>query len=163
MEFFLGHIGPYSDWIQTFTEYIKKCIGTVNLRIPSKYGKKLDSISLFSYQFYGIFQKSYYRRFLQKTTTQLTFICSKSTIEKLKKVWNMFKVNNKTPERYNISFSIFLWCVKKQTPNYKYLLGLIKRRSKVQEKKMSCEHASNSFERERENHFQKTINQWEFH
>ena len=75
----------------------------------------------------------------------------------------MFKVNNKTPERYNISFSIFLWCGKKQTPNYKYLLGLIKRRSRVQEKKMSCERSSNSFERERENHFQKTINQWECH
>ena len=27
--------------------------------------------------------------------SQLTFICSKSTKEKLEKVWNMFKVNNK--------------------------------------------------------------------
>ena len=35
----------------------------------------------------------------------------------------------------------FLWCGKKKTPNNKYLLELIKRRSKVQEKNMSCERA----------------------
>ena len=31
--------------------------------------------------------------------TQQTFTCSKSTIETLKKVWNMFKVNNKDTKR----------------------------------------------------------------
>ena len=34
---------------------------------------------------------------------------------------------------------IFPGCGEKETPNYKYLLGLIKRRSKVREKYMSCE------------------------
>ena len=31
----------------------------------------------------------------KKQTTQLTFTCSKSRIEILKNVWNMFRVNNK--------------------------------------------------------------------
>ena len=31
--------------------------------------------------------------------TLVTIICSKLIIERLKKVWNMFKVNNKTPKR----------------------------------------------------------------
>ena len=30
---------------------------------------------------------------------QLTFTCSKSTIETYEKVWNMFKINNKNTER----------------------------------------------------------------
>ena len=37
------------------------------------------------------------------------------------------------------SDTIFLWCGEKKTPNNKYLPELIKRRSKVQEKNISCE------------------------
>ena len=40
------------------------------------------------------------------------------------------------------SHTIFLWCSEKWTSNTKYL-ELIKRRSKVQEKNMSCERALN--------------------
>ena len=40
------------------------------------------------------------------------------------------------------SHTIFLWRGEKKTPNTKYL-ELIKRRSKVQEKNMSCERALN--------------------
>ena len=40
------------------------------------------------------------------------------------------------------SHTIFLWRGEKETPNTKYL-ELIKRRSKVQEKNMSCERALN--------------------
>ena len=36
---------------------------------------------------------------------------------------------------------VFLWRSEKQTPNNKYLLEVLKRRSKVQEKNMSCERA----------------------
>ena len=50
-----------------------------------------------------------------------------------------------------LSHAIFLWCCEKYTPNTKYLLGLIKRRSKVQKKNMSLERALN-FDRK---HFQK--------
>ena len=39
------------------------------------------------------------------------------------------------------SHKIILSCGKNQTPNSKYLLELIKRRSKVQEMNMSCEDA----------------------
>ena len=38
---------------------------------------------------------------------------------------------------------MFLWCDRKETPSNKYLLELIKRRSKVQEKNMSCERGLN--------------------
>ena len=41
-------------------------------------------------------------------------------------------------------YAVFLWCSEKQTPNNKFLLELIKRRSKVQEKIMSYERALNS-------------------
>ena len=41
------------------------------------------------------------------------------------------------------SDAIFLWCGQKLTTNNKYLLELIKRGSKVQEKNMSCEHGLN--------------------
>ena len=39
--------------------------------------------------------------------------------------------------------TIFLWCGKRWSPNNKYLLELIKRRSKVQEKNMSYERGLN--------------------
>ena len=39
--------------------------------------------------------------------------------------------------------SVFLWCGGKKTPNNKYLLVVMKRRSKVQEKNMSRERALN--------------------
>ena len=41
------------------------------------------------------------------------------------------------------SHTRFLWCSEKKTPNTKYLLELIKRRSKVQENNISCERALN--------------------
>ena len=41
------------------------------------------------------------------------------------------------------SHRIFIWYGQKKTPNSKYLLELIKRRSKVQEKNISCERALN--------------------
>ena len=41
------------------------------------------------------------------------------------------------------SDTIFLWCSEKWTPNNEDLLELIKRRSKVQEKNMSCERGLN--------------------
>ena len=41
------------------------------------------------------------------------------------------------------SDTIFLWYGEKWTPNDKYLPELIKRRSKVQEKNMSCERGLN--------------------
>ena len=40
-------------------------------------------------------------------------------------------------------YTVFLWCSEKKTPNNKYLLVVIKRRLKVQEKNMSCERAFN--------------------
>ena len=41
------------------------------------------------------------------------------------------------------SDTIFLRCGEKKTPNKQYLLEFIKRRSKVQEKNMSCERGLN--------------------
>ena len=41
------------------------------------------------------------------------------------------------------SYTLFLCCGEKLTPNKKYLLELIKRSSEVQEKNISCEHAFN--------------------
>ena len=39
--------------------------------------------------------------------------------------------------------TIFLWCSEKQTPNNKHRLGLVKRRSKVQEMNISSERVLN--------------------
>ena len=45
------------------------------------------------------FLKNHSFRLKTQTISQLTFTCSKSTIETLEKnIWNMLKVNNKTPE-----------------------------------------------------------------
>ena len=41
------------------------------------------------------------------------------------------------------TYKVFLWCSEKKTPNNKYLLVVIKRISKVQEKNMSYERALN--------------------
>ena len=54
---------------------------------------------------------------------------------------------------------IFLWCGKKWTPKTNYLLELIKRRSKVQEK--MC-HVNVLLGLTNEKHFPKSISQWEF-
>ena len=63
------------------------------------------------------------------------------------------------------SHTILFWCGEKQIPSTKYLLELIKRRSKVQEKK----YVSKEICRENiieiltnERHFPKTISQWVF-
>ena len=40
-------------------------------------------------------------------------------------------------------YSEFLWCSENGTPSNKYLLDLLKRRSKLQEENMSCERALN--------------------
>ena len=42
-------------------------------------------------------------------TAQLTFTCSKSTIEHQKKVWNMFKVNNQST-RMASATSLWYYC-----------------------------------------------------
>ena len=40
-------------------------------------------------------------------------------------------------------YTVFLLCSEKEAPKYKYLLELMKRRLKVQEKNMSCKRALN--------------------
>ena len=45
------------------------------------------------------FRVHFHCEYFQRTYSQLTFTCSRSTIETLKKGMNMFNVNNKTPER----------------------------------------------------------------
>ena len=55
---------------------------------------------------------------------------------------------------------VFFGAVRNKLQTKKYLLELIKRRSKVYEKNMSCGHALNLNYKKL---FPKTINQWEFH
>ena len=56
---------------------------------------------------------------------------------------------------FGVMSNKLLWTTVSETLNTKYL-GLIKRRSKVQEKNMSCERALNLTN---EKHFPKTISQ----
>ena len=56
--------------------------------------------------------------------------------------------------------TVFFGAVRNKLQTKKYLLELIKRRSKVYEKNMSCGHALNLNYKKL---FPKTINQWEFH
>ena len=56
---------------------------------------------------------------LVSVTTQLTFTCSKSTIETLKKVGNMFKDNNKRAilKKCDIYCNTSYWCINYAEPH----------------------------------------------
>ena len=61
-----------------------------------------------------------------KTLTQLIFTCSKSTIETLKKMWNMFKVDNKITRTTSWCISHFFLVFLLLTLNKKMLAGQLK-------------------------------------
>ena len=46
----------------------------------------------------------------KKKNIQQTFTCSKSTIKTLKKVWNMFKVNNKNTRTMSLTSFWWIYC-----------------------------------------------------
>ena len=87
--------------------------------------KKEASSQMFSCEFCKIFRKTFLTEHLRVTASetrtildwpisQLIFTCSKSTIETLKKVWNILKVKIKTPEHQLLTcftfFSYYFYC-----------------------------------------------------
>ena len=49
---------------------------------------------------------------LYNNNTQLTFICSKSTIQTIKKMWNIFKVNNKNTRATTMNDVVLMFSLK---------------------------------------------------